>query len=130
LPVFASLTEALQVAGPQAKEDSKHPWIQINTTHHLEVHVTPWDSPPYHTTADFSVTEWHDLSNSFGLSLGPDGVTVFRALGGPAMDMLIICILMVLAGILIATGFSSAGTSLTEPHLTDRMHFVDCILVS
>lgn len=120
LPMFESLEEALQVAGPTATADSSHPWIQINTTHHLEVQVTPWESLPETTAtatvleqgAHFAVSTWRDKSNNFGLSLGPDGVTVFRALGGPAMDMLIICCLHVTAAFLTASGFTSAGVRL------------------
>jgi hypothetical protein len=117
LPVFASVSEALQIAGPYATADENHPWIPINISHHLEVQITPWESlPNSETMANFVVSEWHDSSNSFGLSLGPDGVTVFRALGGPAMDMLIICCLLVTASILMAAGFSCAGKYLCIPH--------------
>ena len=112
--MFATLSEAFLVAGPNSTADSGDSLITINKTHHLEVTVTPWASLPNSTsTADFVVSEWHDTSNSFGLSLGPEGVTVFRSLGGPAMDMLLICSLLVLAAVLVATGFSSAGIHLT-----------------
>lgn len=85
--------------------------------------MTPWESLPDSTsTADFAVSEWLDKSNSFGLSLGPEGVTVFRALGGPAMDMLIICCLLVTAAVLVGMGFSSAGKYL--PHHT--MEYIVC----
>ena len=106
LPVFEYLSEALLVAGPNATTDERQSRTHINITHHLEVEATPDSSL---STATFAVSEWRDTSNSFGLSLGPEGVTVFRSLGGPAMDMLIICSLLVLAAVLVAFGFSSAG---------------------
>lgn len=104
--MFEDLSEALLVAGPNATTDERQSRTHINITHHLEVEATPDSSL---STATFAVSEWRDTSNSFGLSLGPEGVTVFRSLGGPAMDMLIICSLLVLAAVLVAFGFSSAG---------------------
>lgn len=120
LPVFASFSEALRIAGPNATAGFGYPWVQVNATNHLEVQVTPWESLAS-DTADFAVVEWHDLSNSFGLSLGPNGVTVFRALGGPAMDMLIICSLLVVAAVLMAFGFSTAGTRVLIFPCTPRL---------
>lgn len=110
LPIFASLDEALEVAGPNATADPRRAWAQINATHHFQVQVTPWEYILNGTvTADFSVSEWQDQSNRFGILLGLDGVTVFKALGGGAMDMLIICCMLVSAAILLGTGFSSSG---------------------
>lgn len=112
--MFASVDQALAVAGPNVTEANASNVITINATHHVEIHVNVivtgqgvgWHGPP---TAVVDVSTWENTSNSFGLALGVDGVVVFRSLGGPAMDVLVNSTMLLLAAVLCGIGFSTMG---------------------
>lgn len=53
----------------------------------------------------------HDVTNSFGRSLGPDGTEVLLALGGPFMDSITSVTGLIIAGFLMGKGWAALGAS-------------------
>jgi hypothetical protein len=119
LPVFYDFSDAMQRAGPNATVHAPPPLVLINNTDHLEIRAFPdpaqvsSSSPVSPQTALIEVTRWRDTSNRLGLALGREGMEAFRAIGGPAADVSLLCTLMAISAVFCACGFSAPGTWIT-----------------
>lgn len=121
LPVFPSAAEAVA----QARDDSTAATpiqVLINNTHYLEVSASPTvfdpatidgTQPPVVTDAAVTVRHYRDVSNKVGQALGTEGVSAIRAMGGPAMEMILICLVLMLGAACCAFGFTICGVLLT-----------------
>lgn len=69
LPRFADRAEVAEL-GPEGV------LVRLNKSDHFE--VTESQDPVFF----LEVSHWHDTSNALGLALGPQGVQVWRAMGG------------------------------------------------
>lgn len=119
LPVFPSAADAVAQAGddPRAAAPVQ---VLINNTHYLEVAASPtaFDpatidgvQTPVVTEAAVTVRQYRDVSNAVGQALGTEGVSAIRAMGGPAMEMILICLVLMLGAACCAFGFTICGVS-------------------
>lgn len=129
LPIFSSAADA--VSRSSAESSTSGPTqVFINDTHHLEIMASPVayqstptgnSQQPVPSEAVVQVTIYRDISNAVGRALGTEGIVAIRALGGPAMEMIVIFCFLIAGALCCAFGFAIWGMT---PSLARCLHLV------
>lgn len=115
--MYVNATDAVAKAGT----DSAAPvQVLINDTHYLEITASATEfefrdidgvQQAVASEAVVDVAQYYDISNAAGRALGTQGIVAVRAMGGPSMEMTVICTVLMAGAACCAFGYTIWGAS-------------------